>query len=332
MSRASQIKEYQFNGPLSDVIQKFITEKRGIGLQFNSESKRLANFDRFTSTFSCETNKLSKELVNAWISKRDNECVATQNLRVMLMRQFGLFMNRYGYDAYILPALSVKRAQSSFSPYIYSDEEIKKIFAQADCWKVTPLAPYGHIVIPVLIRVLYCCGLRISEIRFLKVCDVDLENGVLTIRGTKFEKDRLVPMTPSVTNLCRDYSAKMHQFSNDENIYFPNARGTYFGMTRIYDIFRKILWNAGISHGGKGKGPRIHDFRHTFAVHCLRKWVRNGSDISSALPYLSAYLGHVGLKESQRYLKLTAELYPDINSALESKIGHIIPLIGGDGK
>jgi integrase len=332
MSRASEIKEYQFNGPLSDVIEKFIAEKRGVGLQYNSESKRLANFDRFSSTFGCERNTLSKEVVRAWISIRNNESVANQNLRVMLMRQFGLFLHRYGYDAYILPALSVKKPKSNFDPYIYSDEEIKKIFVQADCWKVTPQSPYGYIVIPVLMRVLYSCGLRISELRFLKVCDVDLENGVLTIHGTKFEKDRLVPMSPSVSALCRNYSEKMHRFSDDENIYFPNARGTYFSMTRIYDIFRKLLWNAGISHGGKGKGPRIHDFRHTFAVHCLRNWVRNGSDISSALPYLSAYLGHVGLKESQRYLKLTAELYPDINSALESKIGHIIPLIGGDGK
>jgi integrase/recombinase XerD len=332
MSNTSKIKEYQFYGPLSDVIRKYIAEKRGIGLQYNSESKRLANFDRFTSNFSCNKDTLSKEVVTAWISKRDNECFASQNLRMKLMRQFGFFMQRCGYEAYILPDLPKRKNSSSFAPYIYSDEEIERIFAYVDCWKATPQSPKGYIVYPVLFRVLYCCGLRISEIRLLKVCDVDLENGVLNIQGAKFERDRKVPMSSSVTALCRTYFKKMHQFSNDDDIYFPNAYGTHFGSTTIYYVFRKLLWKSGISHGGKGKGPRIHDFRHTFAVHCLRNWVQNGSDISSALPYLSAYLGHVGLKESQQYLKLTVDLYPEINSALENKIGHIIPSAGGDGK
>ena len=330
MSRASEIKEYRFYGPLHEVIEKYIAEKRGIGLQYNSESKRLANFDHFTSSYGCPINTLSKAVIEAWISKRDNECASTQRLRIILMRQFGFFMQRCGYDTYVLPALPVKKTLGSFTPYIFSDAEVEKIFTQADCWKVTPQSPYGYVVIPVLIRVLFCCGLRISEVRFLKVGNVDLGNGVLTIYGTKFDKDRLVPMSPSITELCRSYSEKMHRLSNDEDVYFPNARRTSYGMTTLYDVFRTLLWNAGISHGGKGKGPRIHDIRHTYAVRCLRRWVQNGSEISSALPYLSAYLGHVGLKESQRYLRLTADLFPEINNALNKTFGEIIPSIGGD--
>ena len=82
---------------------------------------------------------------------------------------------------------------------------------------------------------------------------------------------------------------------------------------------------AGISHGGRGHGPRVHDLRHTYAVHVLRKWVRGGVDLTTALPYLSAYMGHSGIRSSQYYLRLTAELYPDITCALEQEFGWMIP-------
>lgn len=329
MINSTTIKEYKFNGPLKEAIKAYIAEKRGMGLIYNSESKRLANFDRFTLAVNCKINVLTKEIVLSWVSKRDNESPSTQNLRVILMRQFALFMIRYGYEAYVLPEGYFKTPSSSFVPYIFTDEEIAKIYYQADNWKVASQSPYAGIVIPVMFRILFCCGLRFSEIRMLKVGDVDLENGVLSIVETKFDKNRLVPMSSSITKLCYAYSKKMHLTSKDESIYFPSARGTAFSATALYDIFRRLLWNAGISHGGKGKGPRFHDIRHTFAVHCLRNWVQNDFDISSALPYLSAYLGHVGLSESQRYLRLTADLFPDINKAVEKKHPGIIPSLGG---
>ena len=327
MSRT--IKEYKFYGPLKDAIKAYIAEKRGMGLKYNSESKRLANFDRFTLNVDCQKNVLTKDIVMSWITKRANECANTQNLRVILIRQFGLFMQRYGYEAYILPDVYIKKSKSSFAPYIFSDDEIDRIYFQADNWKTTYHSPNAGVVIPVMFRILFCCGLRFSEIRHLKVGNVDLDNGVLSIVETKSDKSRLVPMSNSITELCKEYSRVMHSVSTDESIYFPNARGTSFGLTALYDIFRKLLWKARISHGGKGKGPRFHDIRHTFSVRCLKNWIQNDFDITSALPYLSAYLGHVGLAESQSYLRLTADLYQDINDILEKKYPGIIPSIGG---
>lgn len=88
-------------------------------------------------------------------------------------------------------------------------------------------------------------------------------------------------------------------------------------------MFRQILFVARIPH--TGNGPRMHDFRHTFAVECLKKWVRSGKDITSALPVLSAYLGHKGLQSTQDYLRLTAEMFPDITARIQSHFGNIIP-------
>lgn len=100
-------------------------------------------------------------------------------------------------------------------------------------------------------------------------------------------------------------------------------------MGNVEKNLRKFLWKAGISHGGRGKGPRVHDFRHTMAVHCLRRWVMEGKNLQSYLPVLQAYLGHVSLSDTAYYLHLTADLFPNITEQVENVLGDIIPKVGG---
>jgi integrase len=168
----------------------------------------------------------------------------------------------------------------------------------------------------------------VSEALHLTLGEVNTDEGILTIRNAKFHKDRMVPMHPSLTERCRIYVDAMHVMRQSEQPFFPSPYGGPYGERTIYAYFRRFIWEAGISHGGRGKGPRVHDLRHVFAVHCLKRWVRGAVDLTVALPYLSAYLGHTGLKGTQRYLRLTAELYPDIVAAVEERFGHVVP--GGD--
>ncbi|NQY73567.1 MAG: hypothetical protein HRT90_02270 [Candidatus Margulisbacteria bacterium] len=93
---------------------------------------------------------------------------------------------------------------------------------------------------------------------------------------------------------------------------------------------RRFLWQARISHEGWGKGPRLHDMRHTFSVHCLRRWVLEGKDLAAYLPILKTYLGHDSFSDTPQYLRLTADLYPDITAKMQQKFGDVIPLSGGD--
>jgi hypothetical protein len=155
--------------------------------------------------------------------------------------------------------------------------------------------------------------------------DVNTEEGTLTVRNVKFHKDRLVPMHPSLVERCRVYKEEIHPVGQSEDIFFPSSQDGRYSERVIYAYFRRFLWDAGISHWGRGKGPRVHDLRHAFAVHCLKRWVQSGVDLTVSLPYLSVYLGHAGLKGSQRYLRLTAELYPDIARAMDERFGHILP-------
>jgi integrase len=177
---------------------------------------------------------------------------------------------------------------------------------------------------PVLFRVLYCCGLRLSEATGLRGEDVDLQSGILTIRDSKFSKSRYVPMSKELTETCAKYAETRLVGSVDD--WFFSARGGVRYINRsVYAAFCYLLQEAGISHGGRGKGPRVHDFRHTFAVHCLQRWTMTGADITTALPYLREYLGHQHITATEQYLRMTAEVYPEISALMQEKYGYVVP-------
>ena len=114
------------------------------------------------------------------------------------------------------------------------------------------------------------------------------------------------------------------------SIFFPAIDGNPLTKNNLYNNFRKFLWQARISHGGRGKGPRIYDFRHSYAVHCLRKWVMQEKDLAAYLPVLKAYMGHDSFNDTAYYLRLTADVFPDITIKLETRYPGIIPELEGD--
>jgi integrase len=137
-------------------------------------------------------------------------------------------------------------------------------------------------------------------------------------------------MSESLVERCNKYSRKAHETYPQNPYFFPSPYGGKYSDKGIYSYFRRFLWSAGISHGGRGHGPRVHDLRHCHAIHCLKKWVKQGEDLTALLPYLSAYLGHVDLRASQYYLRLTADLYPTIVKAVETKYPNLIPEVNSN--
>jgi integrase len=176
---------------------------------------------------------------------------------------------------------------------------------------------------------IYMCGLRVSEARFLKVADVDLKEGVLTINQSKKDNSRLVPMSDFLTKYCRIFSKKAHTHSAPEDYYFPALGGKSMTLSNLYHNFRRFLWRAKISHRGRGFGPRIHDMRHCYAINCLKKWVKQEKDLMVYLPVLKTYMGHDSFKETAYYLRLTADVFPDITLKIEAKYPGIIPELEG---
>ena len=180
----------------------------------------------------------------------------------------------------------------------------------------------------VLLRLLYGCGLRVSEAVGLLCRDADLEKGILTIREAKNGRDRLIPVSESLLKRMRTYRNDTAYWLRENDFFFPAPDRTILSPNTVYHRFRKILWDAGIPYNGKGNGPRLHDIRHTFAVHTLQKWVEQGEDLTSMLPVLSVFMGHKSMRATSQYLRLTAELYPNVVRQVETSCAYVIP--GGD--
>jgi integrase len=176
-------------------------------------------------------------------------------------------------------------------------------------------------------RILIGCGSRITETLQIEKKDVDVEKGTLTLLNTKNRKERIIPMADSLTQRCREYVYNTQSIRgfNSSRWFFPNKQSMPYNSGTAYGLYRKALRLSGISHGGRGKGPRLHDLRHTYAVRVLSKWVRDGKNLTTALPYLAIYMGHEGLKACQHYLRLTAVMFPELIRTVEKEYGWIIP-------
>ena len=182
---------------------------------------------------------------------------------------------------------------------------------------------------PVLFRTIYACGLRASEARLLRVDDVDLATGVLRIRDAKGGKDRQVPVSEPLRARLAGYHARVAGHRTGD-WFFPGRVGQPLTLGNVEKNFRRFLWQARISHGGRGHGPRVHDLRHTFVVNNLRLWFARGQDVGALLPVLQTYLGHSSIADTAYYLRLTAESHPDITSRVQQVLGDVIPPLTTD--
>jgi integrase len=222
-------------------------------------------------------------------------------------------------------SLPIKPFNSSgFAPYIFTDKELRALFRAADSLKKTSYTQYRHVTLPIILRVLYGCGLRTSEVRALKRNEVDLDRGLLTIMDSKNGKDRLIPVSEELAQRLRDYDERIKALCPACEYFFPDCNGSQIKEDAIYKQFRKLIAGIGIPHYGRGKGPRVHDFRHTFAVHSMRQMEQAGMDLYTALPILSVYLGHGSITSTEKYLRLTSQAYPEIMEKLHLAYGDII--------
>lgn len=300
------------NPDYAELLDRFVAHKKLAGYKYHSSEKNLRKFVRFLAESGDDTNGFVKETVEAYTDRTPNESAKTRANRVSDIRQFALYLNKRGYSVYV-PRRPSRRGlvTPSFMPYVFSHDEILRILGAADLIK--PHARYNCAeVYPILFRTLYGCGLRISEALGLQIKDVDLNGGVLRIRAGKYGKDRLVPMSETLNSHCRALSERIHRHATEHDYFFKNPDGSARSNSVVRERFRKLLWESGIPYMGKGKGPRLHDLRHTFCCHTLKRMSDAGIDLYCALPVLSTYLGHSSIRATEGYLRLTTEFHPDV--------------------
>ena len=320
-------REPQFDGPLKNPISNFLHWKRQAGYKYNGEAMMLQEIARLAQYMNCPVDNLSKDFVLQWIEKRPTNTVKTYEMRYCMIRQLGTYMKLHGYDAYIAPQINFKTRKSSFfAPYIFNKSELKRFFEEVDSIHPHPQNRWQHLFYPLLYRLLLGCGLRLNEALTLKIKNVKVAHGILSIQEAKFGKARNVPMCRSLTDRCSEYLNLCHGSSTPDDLFFPSPKGGVYSHSGIYFKYRDLLRKAHISYGGRGHGPRIHDFRHTYAVYCLRKWLREKIELENALLYLSIYMGHCDITGTHTYLRLTTKLFPEIIDKTEAYNQNIIPI------
>jgi integrase len=310
-------KEY-FTGPFAPMCELFVNQKRAAGILYDSQAKRLRQFDNFCKDQNIQNYSITEELVTLYSERRLNESDNARRDRIFIVRTFANFLARQGYSSYVIPELP-KRGEPH-KPYIFSKDEMQRIFNRID--KLEPSSfTTMPIVFPTLLRTLYGCGLRITEALSLTKGDVDMENGVLHIRCGKNGHERVNPMSASLTDEYRRFLSIAHSDTSDDMPLFYNKNREAFTRVSVGSQFRNILWDVGIPYLGLNAGPRVHDVRHTFMCHNIQAWAEAGIPIYSKLPILSKYVGHTSISATQWYLRLTSQIYPHIREICERELG-----------
>ena len=279
-----------YKSGLAQDIQGFLNLKESLGYCKSSYESYLASIDFFCLQQYPEITIITKDFVMDWIQKRRNCAI----------RELGKYQNAIGRNAYILPSEYIGKYRKFF-PYLFSDEELSILFSTFDGTKPYFESPGREYIIPVLFRMMYCCGLRPGEPLMLKCSDVDIASGALMIRESKGHKDRVVMMSDDLRILCRKYDKLMGL----RKFFFQHFDGGPCPVHWMRNQF-KICWRKSGLDNGQQK-PRPYDLRHNFATRVLMRWMDKGTDVITMVPYLSEYMGHGDFSATMYYIHLLPE-------------------------
>ena len=302
-----------FNGIFKEELENFVIYKRNNGYVFNTNIEKLKNFDNYTIEYKITTKKLTKELVINYIESHKNWKGITKNVYASFIRQFAIYLDIVGIDSYILP-LKYYSAKRNFKPYIFTNEEITKIFKSIDnCY--LKIHPKKQLQIQLIFELLFSTGMRISEVLNIKRENINYDKCIIEIKETKNGSDRLILINKNLTEKLLVFE---NEYNNNYEYFFENNIQQKYSPDCIYSIFRKILFNAKIMH--TENGPRLHDIRHTFCVNSFKQAIEQGKDLENYLPILCTYVGHTDLSSTYKYLHLTCSVFPEIRDKVKDII------------
>ena len=228
---------------LAGAIVGLVGEKRALGYKYVREERVLARFEVFCASEFPGLETVTRASVEAWIATARRRAVkpATVISLIAPVRELARWLHRRGVDAYVLPA-GVLEKPARYVPHIYTDQELAALFAATDRCHYCPEVPFRHLVMPVLFRTIYACGLRCSEARLLRVADVEIDTGVLQIRDAKGGKDRQLPVSEQLRERLVAYHAKLAGQPGWE-WFFPGATpGAPLTLMNVNRNFRRFLW------------------------------------------------------------------------------------------
>jgi len=303
---------------LRQAAQEYLTMRRGLGYKLHEAGKRLLDFVTFMEQH--RASYITQSLALAWAKQPSDVQPSEWARRLSCVRSFARHRSATDPRTQIPPAGLLPYRPKRAQPYLYSDEEIKELLRAAlKLPAKSGLRPWTYHC---LFGLLCVTGLRVSEAQNLELQDVDLRAGVLTIRGAKFGKSRLVPLHASTRRVLADYIARREQVWTNRPIssyLFVSNWGNRLDGGDVRRTFYALSRQIGLRGPSDSHGPRLHDMRHGFASKTLLRWYRAGEDAEQRLPILSAYLGHVHWSDTFWYLSALPELMHEAMSRLERR-------------
>lgn len=293
---------------LIDVVTAYVAMQRSLGLRFTAADRLLRQFSREMGCI--DIAEVQPEAVVAFLQGA-GALTATWRLKYNVLSGLYRFAINRGYGKTCPLPTNIPKLPPSQTPYVYSTEELRRLI------EATPVL-YNYrsrqqaSMYRTLILLLYGSGLRIGEALRLTMLDVDLDDQVIIVRDTKFFKTRLVPIGPRLSAELTEHIKRRRTLpmpAGENSRLFTSYTGKGWPYSQVITLFQRLRHAAQIEIPvGELHPPRLHDLRHTAVVHRVLAWYRTGKDVQQLLPQLATYLGHVDLKSTQRYLRMTPEL------------------------
>ena len=306
----------------SDVITAYLAARRAQGVQFSSGARTLRRFARETGDL--PLHEVTQQAVISFL-RGHGALSATWTTKFRLLAGLYRFALTRGYVTEPpLPEIKPKLPPQQ-TPYVYSLDELQRLLDSTAVVR-SPLSPLQAMTYRTLLLILYGAGLRISEAIGLTVADVNIAERILTVRNTKFYKTRLVPIGPQLASKLAAYYDKrsaLPMLKGQESAFLCTRTGYCLSYPEVITRFQRIRSAAGIvCPPDEPRPPRLHDLRHTAAVHRVLDWYRSGKDVQHLLPHLATYLGHANIASTQRYLQMTPELLQEASRRFAAYAQH----------
>ena len=306
---------------LRKAVREYLELRRSLGFKLREAGKGLTDFVTFLERH--KACYITRDLALAWAQQPMNAHPAYWAQRLSFVRGFAHYRSATDPRTQIPPQGLLPFQPKRARPYLYSDNEVRNLLHAArgmPCrWERGKLRPW---VYHCLFGLLSVSGLRLGEARNLELQDVDLNEAVLTIRGAKFGKTRLVPLHASTCGVLADYIARRQRHWKGRAVssyLFVSSMGNRLDSGDIHRTFYALSRQIGLRSPTASHGPRLHDMRHRFATNTLVQWYRSGQDPERRLPLLSAYLGHVHVADTQWYLEASPELMREAMQRLQQR-------------
>jgi site-specific recombinase XerD len=326
-------KHFEYCSVLAPYIKDFIQMKEASGCNFLRGKWILYEIDRFYQENNVPEPVITRELVQQWRMTRINDAPITIYTKYSTLAQLARFMSRQGQECYIPRLPGNGRSKCDFTPYIFTHDQMDRILHLSESLRMYDRHMNNTMFcVPVVLRLLYSTGLRISESLSIRNEDVKFDKSYILIRKTKNGCERLVPINDSLCEVLQQYvyyrdRMPLKHVGSPNSFFFIKSDGNYCNAQSIYWWFRQLLAESGIPYTGNHHGPRVHDLRHTFAVHALVQMEHNGQDFYNSLPIISACLGHKSLFATEQYVRLASEMYPELVSQCSPISAFVYPKI-----